>query len=170
MLLQTLLECLLNLQNLQLKQLRKNLQSKLNNLTFCSSLLPLREGAAWRKLKMNTLNTEKEEIKYFFLRDKKKFPVACIASMREENIVRFAVSTHNPTDIFDKDVARRVAEGRLLRNEVVVFHVPYESKLVRFRMLNVIAGTQNIKVIPERAKQAAKFWVKTATKKLSKVA
>lgn len=54
--------------------------------------------------------------KVFFLRDKKKFPVACVvvAKVKGWGILSYAFSTHNPADKYDRRTARDYAFRRLL--------------------------------------------------------
>lgn len=60
---------------------------------------------------------ETREPKFTYIRNEKGFPVACLAYTREDGLFKYAVSVHNPKDKFDREMARKVAGGRLLKNE-----------------------------------------------------
>lgn len=58
---------------------------------------------------------ETREPKFTYIRNEKGFPVACLAYTREGDLFKYAVSVHNPKDKFDREMARKVAGGRLLK-------------------------------------------------------
>lgn len=63
------------------------------------------------------------QTKFYYVRDKKSFPVACIAFNREtpeSTDVRFGVSVYHPDDNFDRARARAIAEARMNKSGVVI--------------------------------------------------
>lgn len=59
---------------------------------------------------------------FAYLRDSKRFPVACLAIQTEENSneakVQFAV--YNPNDKFNRAKAREISLGRLVKHPIVI--------------------------------------------------
>lgn len=56
----------------------------------------------------------KPEVRFFYLRDEARMPVACVASVADtDTIVRYAVATHNPLDHYNRELARALAFYRL---------------------------------------------------------
>lgn len=60
--------------------------------------------------------------KFLYVRNSKKFPVACIAySLDKSNdTITYGLSIYNPSDTFDREMARNVAEGRMLKRGRVI--------------------------------------------------
>jgi hypothetical protein len=58
-------------------------------------------------------------MRVFFVRNKNKFPVACVASevtkKGDTEIVRFSMSSYNPKDTFDRERAKEIAKHRLAK-------------------------------------------------------
>lgn len=97
----------------------------------------------------------KPTYKIFYLKDEHGHKVACVASKLVGGIqVQFAVSTHNPIDKFNRDVARQVAIGRLEKAETI--GVVGVGKDVKKRVLELIAGEP---FFPERTRRAAQRWL-----------
>lgn len=107
-------------------------------------------------------------MRWFYLRDANKRPVACIASeivvanagQEAVEYVYFAVSTHNPIDEFNRNTARDVAQGRLL-SSLGEPGWDHENKVlvgpgVKEAILKKLASTKSM---PQRTKDAAKLWV-----------
>lgn len=93
-------------------------------------------------------------MRWFYLKDENKFPVACVASELDEDQVKFAVSTHNPLDPFNREMARKVAIGRLTHNKLVgkVPAVPG----IKERIVSQIAMDEKL---PTRTVKAANYWL-----------
>lgn len=54
-----------------------------------------------------------DTVRFFYLRDENRFPVACVAHELVDGYVRYAVSTHNPLDTYNKTMAKHIATSRL---------------------------------------------------------
>lgn len=105
------------------------------------------------------MEPSKERI--FYLRDKNHFPVACVASSVENNVLHYGVSTHNPLDVYNKPLARKMALIRLHSKELpekfggmVECQDPKQAKQALLNAIN-----KNTKVA-QRARDAAKLWLK----------
>lgn len=56
----------------------------------------------------------KPEVRFFYLRNEERTPVACVASVADSDTVhRYAVSTWNPLDHYNRELARALAFYRL---------------------------------------------------------
>lgn len=125
-------------------------------------------------------NQESNKVRIFFLRNENKFPVACIASTIEQvvdgAIVRYAISTHNPKDPYDKKLARSMALERLAKKKMWVhvretpfeklvgssIDLPDDPKLIKKMMLTEIANEADW---PQRVRDAAKLWLSTTSER-----
>jgi len=111
------------------------------------------------------------KIEMFYLRSKTGFPVACVASTTlPGNMVRYAISTHNPVDRYDKKTAREIAMDRLIQPVGFQYDCPgvhggfvsrdnYASRdntAHRNIVEDIIAGP-----FPQRARDAARHMLKT---------
>jgi hypothetical protein len=96
-------------------------------------------------------------MKFFYLRDENRNPIACVASDYEfdTNMVVFAVSTHNPRDHFSKDIAKQVAAGRLEVNTNWYTHLPMK-KGIKWDILKHIAFDTSL---PAKTRKAATLWL-----------
>lgn len=94
-------------------------------------------------------------MRWFYLKDENKFPVACVASELMGDAVLFAISTYNPLDRFDREMARKVATGRLASKKVLGI-VPANEQRIKERIVKAIAGNDQI---PARTVRAAKYWL-----------
>lgn len=99
-------------------------------------------------------------VKYFFLRDEKRFPIACVASdvvglLKKK--VAFAYSIYNPKDTFDKGLAKEVALGRLEKKGKTYGKVPFIKGEVKRRIAKAIATDDGI---PSRVRAAANNFLK----------
>src|ERR1700681_2155593 len=102
------------------------------------------------------------DYRIMFLRDRKGQPVGCISIVLEPNdsgdwLAIYQVSVRNPTDRFNRSVARQLALGRMVEAPYTV-KVPHNPKMfeVTHAIMNDIAkdtGATN------RARQAAKLWL-----------
>jgi hypothetical protein len=77
-----------------------------------------------------------ENLRYYWLRDEKKNPVACIASRKQNGIVEFTVAAHNPIDKFNKRLGREIAVGRFT-NPIHIWTVNTVDN-VKIAILNAI--------------------------------
>jgi hypothetical protein len=59
-------------------------------------------------------------VRFMYLRDERRKPVACVAMRRDGNNVLYQLSTAHPKDQFDKKLARTIAVGRLEDDPVVL--------------------------------------------------
>lgn len=130
-------------------------------------------------------------VKYFFLRDKRNFPVTCIASVFDEKdaIVKFAIATYNPDrdkttgkiDKFDKKEAAKIASGRIAKGRFCrVFASPADIKNIKWNILSLLYQNKLSldysplkkddwrKNIPTRTKEAAFQWLKIRQEKEEK--
>ena len=88
-----------------------------------------------------------------FIRDDRGRPVGCIAyRVLPEGRFEYEFSTHNPKDAFDRQMARKVAEGRLDKHPMVVTFDPSNApklpELLRQACIDLVSGTSEIK--PEK--------------------
>ena len=115
--------------------------------------------------RISASNTERNQmtlvdyskIRYFYLRNRKHFPVACVASapvtFRGQSYLAFAVSTHNPKDTYDKYYGRVQARIRLLQSQVMVVPAGVGA---RAKITQRIAENEHL---PIRTREAAKYWL-----------
>lgn len=94
-----------------------------------------------------------------FLRNADNKPVGCVVINvdRHNKRIEYQVSTLNPLDKFDREVARLLATGRLVE---APFHMWLPNKaglheITRRVMTHII----NNKAIPNRSRKAAKNWM-----------
>ena len=102
-----------------------------------------------------------------FLRDQRGQPVGCIAikaSIPNEIAwrlpeVSYQISVLNPTDRFNRAVARQLALGRLIEQpiHVDVCQDPSMHDITRAVMSDIVSD----KLAPGRARKAANLWIKT---------
>jgi hypothetical protein len=99
-----------------------------------------------------------------FLRNADDRPVGCVVINvdRHRKRIEYQVSTQNPADKFDREVARLLAVGRLIESP---FHLWLPNKaglheISRRVMQHIVSN----KAIPSRSRKAAKNWL---TKNLS---
>jgi hypothetical protein len=106
-------------------------------------------------------------MRIFYLRDRNKRPVACVAcvavSQPEGDLVevKFSVSTWNPVDPFDRKVGRALAIGRLhdYTNDSAIRTVSCRRWRVKENILWVISDRINPQY-PQRAREAARNWLR----------
>jgi hypothetical protein len=102
---------------------------------------------------------KKSNHRIMFLRDKSGQPVGCIAIVVSEkkSRVRYQISVLNPSDKFDRDLARHIALGRLVEK-------PFEIKLngqlnqivITKEVMNALKANEGV---PMRARKAATLWL-----------
>lgn len=97
-------------------------------------------------------------MKIFYLRDKNKLPVVCVASEREGDTLRVGIAVFNPNDKFDKQIARKVATGRL-KSQFHYWRTPVLSEKGATKMSLIDLIARDI-FFPQRAKDAARLWLK----------
>lgn len=94
-------------------------------------------------------------MKFFYLRDKKNHPVACVASFVHNGDIYYGVSTHNPIDVFSKHEARVHAVMNGLKGPNGRVHLQKGVKPI------VVEQIANNPDVPKRAKEAARLWLET---------
>lgn len=105
---------------------------------------------------------------FAYLRDSKKFPVACLAIQTTEGSreakVQFAV--YNPHDLFDRKKAREIATGRLVKHPYTVA-LPSEDCHLSFIIDQFVASLKtNNKHLPSRLAEAVEVHVPYVPKSL----
>lgn len=102
--------------------------------------------------------------RFFYLRNsyeqgKKGAPVGCVAITLENGGIAYQVSTLNPSDDFDRRVARDLALGRLVNSPIIIRGPVGQS------MANITAVVMNDIVerhnLPMRTRKAAHHWFNT---------
>jgi len=93
-------------------------------------------------------------MRVFYLRNRDRFPVACIASRKVKgDVVEFAMSIHNPVDKYNKALGRQLAKGRLLEGKAIAsVRAPFKANVVR-----MIAEMPDL---PNRVRKVANQWIK----------
>lgn len=98
-------------------------------------------------------------MRVFFLRDHRKFPVACVASelvagpSADTKSVVFSMAIHNPSDKYDRHLGKAKAIGRL-KGHQYVSAICFQPKSVRVDVLTAIIHN---KTLPARVRAAAKY-------------
>ena len=96
-----------------------------------------------------------------FLRSADNKPVGCVVISvdRHNKRIEYQVSTLNPLDKFNREVARLLATGRLVE---APFHLWLPNKAglheISRRVMTHLAAN---KTVPNRSRKAAKNWVHT---------
>jgi hypothetical protein len=89
----------------------------------------------------------------FYLRDKRNFPIATVATeLSELGGVFYGITSWNPKDVFDKALSREIAIGRL---EVNPSYLPVHENFKRA----VITDIANRRDLPKRTREAAQRWL-----------
>lgn len=104
------------------------------------------------------------KIRYFWLRDARRNPVACVGSMEESGVVTFALAIHNPKDKFNKVAAKRIVEQRLGSTKPA----PYRSVVATGEGINpkleimkdICLERHGKGVYPQRVRDAACWWIR----------
>ena len=105
-------------------------------------------------------------MRVFFLRDATRFPIACVASEKVEDLILYALSICNPKDkkVFDRRRARTIAEERMklvlsstVREKVTQFsgYVRAEGNIKRALMQELEADS----TMPNQVRAAAEYWL-----------
>jgi hypothetical protein len=110
--------------------------------------------------------SETPSIRYLYLRDKNRTPVACIAMVipKSRMEVSYGVSTCNPADHCKCKVGRQLALGRAIENPNRVL-MPWSKSTLHELLREVVDNVLNDKTIPNRARKAARAWMQFAAKK-----
>jgi len=103
------------------------------------------------------MKIDPDKIRFFYLRDKHKFPVACVATSVVTTpggqYIAFSVATHNPADTYDKQYGRLLAKSRLISQECMVVAADAGAKV---RVIERIADNKHL---PVRTRAAASNWL-----------
>lgn len=102
-------------------------------------------------------------VRYIYLRDTKRQPVACLAILysAKNKKVAYGLSVLNPQDRFNRKVARELAAGRLALygNYLDLSEVPEINCHVITRRILTDLLTWEHEELPGRARKAAKRWL-----------
>lgn len=99
--------------------------------------------------------------RYFYIRNKNKFPVACVAMTldRESNLIHYGLSTHAPGDNFNRKFARELAKVRMEKhNKTVAITQQEETKSFRGVLRSLLLHLMDEKELPTRTRKAIKLW------------
>jgi hypothetical protein len=104
-------------------------------------------------------------MRYFYLRNRKGFPVGCVASDKFPmgnglSIIRFGVSSYNPIDKFNKTQAKIGAQNRI--NEKGPYIVVGRPEWVGHvkETIMVAISYKNMEGVSHDSREAAKLWLK----------
>jgi len=95
-----------------------------------------------------------------FLRGSDNHPVGCVAIESDRsspNRLSYQVSVLNPSDKFDRAVARQLAIGRLVEKPIV-FHTSHNVENMHDISQEVMFDIANSPTLPKRAVKAARDW------------
>jgi hypothetical protein len=103
--------------------------------------------------------TKQTDVRVFYLRDECNHPVACIASRREPQATRIAISQCSEKDHFLRIKARLIAVGRL-ESEKKTFHVPHaDGKSIKIEILSaLLAIPAPIELQPRTLQAIRSLW------------
>ena len=93
-----------------------------------------------------------------FLRNKVGRPIGCLAILldRQMQSIKYQLSVLNPLDIFNKEIAKNIAIGRLDKKP---FHIKMEPNTnINWTVMSHLFNNKNA---PTRARKAAKHWFNT---------
>src|SRR5208282_4774392 len=100
---------------------------------------------------------QKNEVRYYWLRDKQNNPVACVASRSYESAygdrIEFAFAAYNPIDNFKKELGRAIAAGRLEAHHPT-FTVKKEGN-IKLNILNYLSS--HVTGLPSSVLEAARY-------------
>jgi len=107
-------------------------------------------------------------IRYLYLRDKNRTPVACIAMVipKSRMEVSYGVSTCNPADHCKCKVGRQLALGRAIEDPNRVL-MPWTKSTLHELLREVVDDVIKDKKIPNRTRKAAQAWMQYAAKQRS---
>jgi hypothetical protein len=98
--------------------------------------------------------------RYIYLRNRKNFPVACIATKinYQSGQIEYGYSVYNPDDKFDKNVARDEADKKADQKKLAAAWS--ESFTAHKSTESVLNNLLQQEDLPLRLKVAAKNWLK----------
>lgn len=102
-----------------------------------------------------------KEIRVMYLRDRKGQPQGCVACQVKRSgnsyVGNYQLSVLNPSDKFNRGVARALAKGRLVENPhtVQLPTVPSMHEVTERIMLAILLD----KTMPTRARKSAQLWL-----------
>jgi hypothetical protein len=113
------------------------------------------------------LSKNKNEPRWFYLRDENNHPVGCVASKIEKDntgteLVKVSISIQNPKDNWNKELGRHIALERLGKEHIFYAHYAMTSVPIKEGIMNAIAGD---KKLPSRFREAAILWLKDAPRR-----
>lgn len=100
--------------------------------------------------------------RFMFLRNAQGRPVGCLAITldRKNHRVKYQMSVLNPTDQFDRKMARHIALGRLMEKPTLV-PVPRDHAVTLHEVSTLVMSHVAESAAPSRAVRAAKQWLST---------
>lgn len=112
----------------------------------------------------STTPNQAHQPRYLYIRNKNKFPVACVAIKfdPEKNLINYGISTHCPKDNFNRKLARQIAKDRLdIRNQTI--NVFPEDNTTTFRGIikALMTGLAQDETLPTRTRKAVRMWLNT---------
>lgn len=98
----------------------------------------------------------KDGLHTFWLRNEQKHPVTFVAALKEGNVVKYAMATHNPLDKFNRTTARNKAIGRLsaIKKPPKSFELPEGEDPKKFLLRQIMETDKNTWVARELAAAA----------------
>lgn len=99
--------------------------------------------------------------KIMFLRASNNHPVGCLAMRQMHNGVQYQLSTLNPSDNFDRRVARQLAIGRAVEMPNFISYNKNDIQSFNDVVALVMEDIISRKEVPNRSKIAAQNWLRT---------
>lgn len=107
-------------------------------------------------------------MRFFYLRNEQRFPVACVCSaiaQAHPERAQFTMSIFNPRDVFDKTRAKEVALGRMQAGRFLG-EVPVDRG-IKLAIMQAIASLEFLPgqhgkgkgLVPARIRDAARYWL-----------
>lgn len=117
----------------------------------------------------------KDGLHTFWLRNEQKHPVTFVAALKEGNVVKYAMATHNPVDKFNRTTARNKAIGRLsaIKKPPKSFELPEGEDPKKFLLRQIMENPGNTWAARMLAADAlglqfVEWWVKNVRKEAMK--
>lgn len=87
----------------------------------------------------------KDGMHVFWLRDRNRKPVTCVATQLEGRTLKYALATHNPHDKFNRATGRQKAVGRLsaIKNPPVTIVLPDDADPKETVLRSIITDQHN---------------------------
>jgi len=112
------------------------------------------------------------KIRFTYLRDHNEHPIACVAVMFEPNTKQliYGISTLNPSDTFNKKVARDLAVGRLVQKPSrLTLHIPKHEitahEITRRVLKDLLMWGHE--ELPNRTRKGAQKWLQESLIRLA---